>query len=202
MLLIFRAILRNQAIHIAFRDAHIPRPALIAFDELHPALLFEVLANGVRSQFIGGAVLRLCCGLDLRKQRFGKRDISSGQAHVLILADGARFEHPLDESTNRVRKERGQCEERGRLGPAPHGKIMPMPMPKEIFSQRLGLRPKTQEVGPNEVPDAVRVKLIPLIDEYRGNGLSGATTLGVNLHEAIGKISLLSKLAENRPSRC
>jgi len=66
---------------------------------------------------------------------------------------------------------------------------MPMPLPKEIFSKRLGLRPETQEVGPNEVPDAVRVKLIPLIDEYRSNGLSGATTLGVNLYEAIGKIS-------------
>jgi hypothetical protein len=39
------------------------------------------------------------------------------------------------------------------------------------------------------VPDAVRVKLIPLIDEYRSNGLAGATTLGVNLYEAIGKIS-------------
>ena len=66
---------------------------------------------------------------------------------------------------------------------------MPMPLPKEIFSKRLGLRPETQEVGPNEVPDAVRVKLIPLIDGYRGNGLAGATTLGVNLYEAIGKIS-------------
>ena len=64
-----------------------------------------------------------------------------------------------------------------------------MPMPKETFSKRLGLRPETQEVGPNEVPDAVRVKLIPLIDGYRGNGLAGATTLGVNLYEAIGKIS-------------
>ena len=84
---IFGAVLRNQAIHIAFRDAHIPRPSLIAFDELHPALLFEVLANGVRSQFVGGAVLRLCRRPDLRKQRSGKRDISSGHAHILILAE-------------------------------------------------------------------------------------------------------------------
>jgi len=98
-MLFFGAVLRNQAIDIAFRDAHIPRPALVAFDKLHPALLFEVLANGVRSQCIGSAVLRFCCGLDLRKQRFGKRDISSGHAHVVILADGARFERPLSESS-------------------------------------------------------------------------------------------------------
>jgi hypothetical protein len=64
-----------------------------------------------------------------------------------------------------------------------------MAMPKETFSKRLGMRPDPQRAGPNEIPDAVRVKLIPLIDEYRGNGLTGATTLGVNLYEAIGKIS-------------
>jgi len=64
-----------------------------------------------------------------------------------------------------------------------------MPIPSESFSKRFGLRPEPKQVKPNEVPDAVRVKIIPLIDEYRSNGLSGATTLGVNLYEAIGKIS-------------
>lgn len=39
------------------------------------------------------------------------------------------------------------------------------------------------------VPDGVRVKLIPIVDRFRGNGLPGAYTLGPALYESIGKIS-------------
>ena len=50
--------LRNEPIHITFRDAHVFRATFIARDELRPALLFQVLPNSVRRQFVGGAMLR------------------------------------------------------------------------------------------------------------------------------------------------
>ena len=61
--------------------------------------------------------------------------------------------------------------------------------PPEMFSKRFGVRPMPAERRPDEVPDGVRVKLIPLVDEYRNNGLPGATTLGPALYEKIGRIS-------------
>lgn len=46
--------------------------------------------------------------------------------------------------------------------------------------------PKPPRCKPNEVPDAARVKLVPLIDELRGRVLPGAYSLGPALFEAIG----------------
>ena len=69
MLLIFGAVLRNHTIHINFRYAQTRRPELIAFYELHPALPVKVLANGIRSQFLSGAVLHLRCA---RKQQIDR----------------------------------------------------------------------------------------------------------------------------------
>jgi len=43
----FRAVLRNQAVYVAFGDAHFLRAALIAFDELDPALLFQIHPHGI-----------------------------------------------------------------------------------------------------------------------------------------------------------
>ena len=63
-----------------------------------------------------------------------------------------------------------------------------MPIPPEMFSKRFGVRPMAAERRPDEMPNGVRAKLIPLVDEYRSNGLPGATTLGPALYERIGRI--------------
>lgn len=57
------------------------------------------------------------------------------------------------------------------------------------FSTRFSVRPKSTQAKPDEIPDLIRVKLVPLIDEFRGSkGLSGAYSLGPALYEAIGKV--------------
>lgn len=52
------------------------------------------------------------------------------------------------------------------------------------------MRPKPAPCKPTEVPDAVRVKLISLIDEFRGSALPGAYSLGPFLCESLGMKSL------------
>ena len=63
-----------------------------------------------------------------------------------------------------------------------------MAIPSEPFSTRFGARPPIPRPEPNTVPDSVRVKLIPLIDELRTAELPGATSLGPALCEVIGRL--------------
>jgi hypothetical protein len=70
-----------------------------------------------------------------------------------------------------------------------HAKMTCMPIPTEPFSNRFSARPRPPSSSPTEVPEAVRVRLVPLIDDFRSNGLPGAYTLGPFLYEAIGKVS-------------
>jgi hypothetical protein len=61
--------------------------------------------------------------------------------------------------------------------------------PDQPFSSRFSARPKPPQTKPDEMPELIRVKLVPLIDEFRGGrGLPGAYTVGPALYEAIGKI--------------
>lgn len=64
-----------------------------------------------------------------------------------------------------------------------------MPLPEEPFSTRFGVRPRSPQAKLDVVPDLIRVKLLPLIDQFRSNGLPGAYTLGPALYEAIGKMA-------------
>jgi hypothetical protein len=64
-----------------------------------------------------------------------------------------------------------------------------MPVPVQPFSQRFSVPPKPPQSRPDEVPDSIRVKLVPLIDKFRGGrGLPGAYTIGPALYESLGKI--------------
>lgn len=62
-----------------------------------------------------------------------------------------------------------------------------MAIPKERFSKRFEVRPAVPRPEPNTVPDSIRVKLVPLVDELRGKELPGATSLGPALCESIGR---------------
>lgn len=64
-----------------------------------------------------------------------------------------------------------------------------MPVPEQSFSQRFSARPRPPRAKADEVPDSIRVKLVPLIDDFRGGkGLPGAYTIGPALYEALGRI--------------
>ncbi len=64
-----------------------------------------------------------------------------------------------------------------------------MHVPNQPFSKRLSVRPPLPEAKPAEVPESIRVKIIPLIEKFRGGkGLPGAYTIGPALYESIGKI--------------
>jgi len=62
-----------------------------------------------------------------------------------------------------------------------------MAIPSEPFSTRFGARPRIPQPEPNTVPDSIRVKLVPLINELRAGALPGATSLGLALCEAVGR---------------
>jgi len=64
-----------------------------------------------------------------------------------------------------------------------------VPIPTDSFSKRFAARPKGPAPKPDEMPESVRVKIIPVIDGLRGNNLSGACSLGPALYEAIGRIA-------------
>ena len=62
-----------------------------------------------------------------------------------------------------------------------------VPLPEQPFSQRFSARPRPPQAKPDEVPDSIRVKLVPLIDDFRGGSTPG---IAAKVFSAIPEVTI------------